>query len=88
MKAPRPGPVFLPPRGYRRRRLHDAARLVPVFGVVLFLLPGLWHPGPGAARTTAPDAIYLFAVWAALVAAAALLSRRLVAGTDRRADDD
>jgi hypothetical protein len=84
----RPGPVFLPPRGYRRRRLHDAARLVPVFGAVLFLLPVLWSPGETEARDTARDAIYLFVVWAGLVGVAALLSRGLSAPGPKPADDD
>lgn len=84
----RRGPVFLPARGYRLRRLHDAARLVPVFGVVLFLLPVLWSPATTEARNTAPDAIYLFVVWAGLIAVAALLSRGLGAPGPKPADDD
>ena len=82
----RPGPVFLPARGYRLRRLHDAARLVPVFGVVLFLLPVLWSPATTEAQDTAPDAIYLFVVWAGLILAAALLSRGLA--QPKPPDDD
>lgn len=81
-------PVFLPARGYRRRRLHDAARLVPVFGVVLFLLPVLWSPSPTEVRDTAPDAIYLFVVWAGLIGVAALLSRGLAAPAPKSSDDD
>ncbi len=84
----RPGPVFLPAQGYRLRRLHDAARLVPVFGVVLFLLPVLWSPAATEARDTAPDAIYLFGVWAGLILVAALLSRGLAASASKPADDD
>lgn len=69
--------MFLPAPGYRRRRLHDAARLLPVFGLVLVMVPLLWTPAAGAVRPTAPDAIYLFAVWAGLIAVAGLLSRGL-----------
>lgn len=86
--ARRPGPVFLPARGYRLRRLHDAARLVPVFGAVLFLLPVLWSPGETEARGTAPDAIYLFLVWAGLIGVAAVLARGLAAPGAKPLDDD
>lgn len=80
-------PVFLNPGHYRRRRLRDAARLLPVGGGFLILLPILWAPGETARNDTAPDGIYLFAVWAVLIGLAALLSRRLLdkdgtAGTD------
>ena len=71
------GPVFLERRRYRRRRLRDAARFLPVLAIALIVLPTLWSPGPGgslAART-----VFLFAGWTALIAAAALLSRALSA---------
>ncbi|QYK39990.1 MAG: hypothetical protein KF887_10995 [Paracoccaceae bacterium] len=76
-------PLFLNAGHYRRRRLHDAARLLPVIGIFLCLLPILWAPGQTETRDTAPDGIYLFAVWAALVLAAVLLSRRLAADEAR-----
>lgn len=69
--------LFLKPGGYRRRRLHDAARLLPVIGGFLLLLPILWAPAATEARDTAPDGIYLFLVWAALIAAAAVMAGRL-----------
>jgi len=76
--AARPGmPLFLPRDSYRRRRLMDAARLLPAFGAALVLLPVLWtsdHPN-------AHGAVYLFACWAGLIAATAALSRRLSAPT-------
>jgi hypothetical protein len=79
MKRPR-APMFLERRSYRRRRLGDAARLVPVFGLLLILLPILWEPGAtGAARLTAWEGVYLFVIWAALIAIAAVLSRALTA---------
>lgn len=76
-------PVFLNPGTYRRRRLRDAARLLPVVGAFLVLLPILWAPGMTETRDTAPDGIYLFAVWAGLVICAALLARRLSDESDR-----
>lgn len=75
MKAPRP--LFLAPATYRRRRLTDAARLLPVAGGFLFLLPVLWAPAATEIRDTAPDGLYLFAVWTGLIVAAALVSRGL-----------
>ncbi|MGL6211452.1 MAG: hypothetical protein ACRC14_16645 [Paracoccaceae bacterium] len=76
MRRPR-APLFLAKSGYRRRRLHDAARLVPVFGVFLILLPILWSPAETEARDTASDGIYLLVVWAGLIAIAALLAPAL-----------
>jgi hypothetical protein len=75
-------PVFLNPGTYRRRRLRDAARLLPVMGGFLFLLPILWAPGLTDRRDTAPDGIYLFAIWGGLIVIAAILSRRLSDGDD------
>jgi len=74
----RPGlPMFLARRPYRRRRRVDAARLLPVFGTVLFLMPLLWRPADGGANALAADAIWLFLVWAGLIAVARLLAPSL-----------
>jgi hypothetical protein len=75
-----PSPLFLEREAYRRRRLADAARILPAAGLVLFLLPALWRQ-PGDPNTAA-EALYLFAVWALLILIAALLARPL-----RRAGD-
>ncbi len=66
-------PLFLTRSTYRRRRLMDAARLYPMIGGVLFVLPVLWASGSG----TAAGVLYLFGVWALLIAGTAALSRRL-----------
>lgn len=84
MRNPR-APIFLARRAYRQRRLADAARLLPVVGVFLFLVPVLWHTGATEAPDTGRGAIYLFAVWALLIAGAALLARRL--GSEDQPDD-
>ena len=81
-------PVFLPRARYRRRRLRDAARLLPLFGGFLILLPILWSPATTRFRDTAPDGIYLFAVWAGLIVLAFLLSRHLRADDAGPADAD
>ena len=67
-------PVFLVRRAYRRRRIGDAARMLPLLGLALFLLPaaGL-GASDGAARI-----IYLFAAWVGLVLVSALISRALI----------
>lgn len=75
------GPLFLARAVYRRRRLRDAARLLPVLGLLLMLLPALGRDSSGDVR----DAIYLFVLWALLIAAAAVLAPGLSA-TDREAD--
>ena len=70
-------PLFLAKSGYRRRRLHDVARLVPVVGTFLILLPILWDPAHTAQPDTARNGLYLFAAWAVLIAIAAILAPRL-----------
>ena len=85
-------PLFLARDVYRKRRLRDAARLLPLVGLFLFLLPKFWQArtadGAGAAR----DVVFIFVIWAALIVAAAVLSARLTQpdGTDppRGAPDD
>ncbi|MCA8879673.1 MAG: hypothetical protein KDA73_06865 [Rhodobacteraceae bacterium] len=81
----RPG-LFVARQSYRRRRLVDAVRLLPVFAVVLVLMPLLWGAG-SAAPGLSERAIYLFVLWLVLVAAAGLLSRALQA-TDAVAKPD
>ena len=80
-------PLFLPRPEYRRRRLVDAARLLPVFGFFLLLLPTLWAPAVPQANDMASDGIYLFGVWAVLVGGAAWLARGLAGGLGEAGDD-
>ena len=60
--------VFLEKRSYRRRRLLDAQRALPVIGAWLFLLPVIW---PGRDEVDAPSMSaalsYVFGVWVALI---------------------
>ncbi len=70
-------PRFLARQNYRRRRLIDAARLLPVVGLVLILVPILWQPAHTPEPDTARGGIYLFAVWVVLIVAALLLARVL-----------
>ena len=66
-------PVFLGRDIYRRRRIMDAARLLPAFGTALLLLPMLWARDHG----TAAGAVYIFCVWIGLIVIASVLARRL-----------
>ncbi|MGL5011304.1 MAG: hypothetical protein ACRC6I_15600 [Paracoccaceae bacterium] len=88
MRRPR-NQLFLERRSYRRRRLGDAARMLPVFGLILILLPVFWDPGvAGSPRSTTWDGVYLFVVWAGLIAVAALLSRGLTGRAEGAARSD
>jgi hypothetical protein len=69
--------VFLERETYRKRRTMDAARALPVLGVVLVLIP-LFASGSGAGTDgTATALVYYFGVWLFLIGLAAVLSRRL-----------
>ncbi|WP_138470141.1 hypothetical protein [Poseidonocella sp. HB161398] len=76
MSAPRP-PLFLERESYRHRRLVDASRIVPVFGMILFFVPLLWPQPEEAPSALAERGIYLFVAWGGLVAATAAISVRL-----------
>ena len=71
-------PVFLPEGRYRQKRVRDAAQLLPVLGVALLLVPLLWTPSdaPGGVGNAAA-LLYVFGVWAGLIAGAFGLARAL-----------
>lgn len=69
-------PLFLERRSYRQRRLRDAARLLPVLGLGLWLLP-LLFAADGEPATTSQALIYIFTVWVVLAGIAAWLSQRM-----------
>ncbi|MEM9844350.1 MAG: hypothetical protein AAF965_06090 [Pseudomonadota bacterium] len=80
-------PLFVDRRAYYRRRMADAARLMPVLGIGLFMFPLFWiAPGTGvtegAAAAQSPVRtvtvmVYLFLVWIGLAVASGVISRRL-----------
>ncbi|MPL84598.1 hypothetical protein SDC9_30563 [bioreactor metagenome] len=70
-------PLFLARRSYRRRRMMDGGRVLPLLGAVLLLLPGLWHSDGGNWPGTGAGGIYLFLVWCGLILAAFGLARGL-----------
>ena len=53
----------------------DAARLLPILGLFLFMMPLLRQAGGPA--PTATIVVYIFVVWFGLILLAGLLSRRL-----------
>lgn len=75
MRGPRRrAPLFLKRGSYRKRRLRDGARMLPVVGAFLFALPMLWAQDGTSPEGTAGDGLYIFAVWLGLVLAAAAMA--------------
>lgn len=72
-----PRRVFLDPSSYRGRRARDASRLLPILGLFLFFLPGMWPETSGGGLYLSRSMIFLFVVWAILIAVAAFLTRYL-----------
>lgn len=76
MNQKKPSPsVFLERHSYRRNRLADAARLLPVIGAVVLAVPLLW-PSADSAMVLAGEAQavpmskamrYIFGAWAGLI---------------------
>lgn len=71
-----PRPLFLARGTYRQRRLRDAARLLPIVGGVLWLIPLLWPRGADGQLVSAA-LLYIFGIWAGLIGLAFILSRTL-----------
>lgn len=86
MARPKP-PVFLARASYRRRRLRDAARLLPVVGLLLLLLPLLWVPEVEV-RLGSGDVLYFFAVWLGLIGVAAAFAPGLARGDTVAEEED
>ncbi len=78
--------TFLEQEGYRRRRLYDVARAVPVLAAVLFSIPLLWPRGEQSPHGTADAAVYLFFIWAVMIAVTGALSRAL--GRSAQSEDE
>lgn len=74
---PDAGPVFVERQTYRRRRMIDAARLLPVLGVILVCIPLLWKGTPEGLSKTTYAMFYFFAVWILLAVLSAVISRYL-----------
>lgn len=67
-------PVFLERQSYRRRRVGDAARVIPVIGGVLVMLPLLWPRDGEDTVSTVSAFLYVFGIWALMIGVAAVLA--------------
>ena len=70
-------PTFLERAGYRQRRLVDAARLLPLVGLVLWAIPLLWQSGTAEGASNAAALLYVFGVWVLLIVFSAVIVRAL-----------
>lgn len=68
-------PLFLERASFRRRRLGDAARALPVMAMLAVLLPVWWIP---AEVSFAAGAAWFFGLWACLIVAVWALHRALL----------
>ena len=80
-------PVFLQKASYRQRRVRDAAKLVPVLGAVLLIMPLAWQDDAQGATTNASALVYIFGVWIGLIVLTAVLSG-LIRAHPQQADQD
>jgi Cu/Ag efflux pump CusA len=81
-------PVFLGRQSYRRRRLRDAAQLLPVLGSALWLIPLLWPTGVGEGVLNSTALLYVFGVWIGLILCALVLSLLLDRGGEGGTEGD
>lgn len=88
--------LFLERQSYRRRRLTDAARLLPFLGAALLAVPLLWTQtgvDDGTVRTSSAI-LYVFVCWAVLILVSLIFgiaARRMGAAEETemdRADGD
>ena len=82
--------LFLERRSYRRRRIMDAVRMLPLLCTLLWLVvPTMWpNTDAEGARTALSTAIwYLFVIWALAITAAFALWRRIRQHDDAAATD-
>jgi hypothetical protein len=72
--------LFLERRTYRRNRLQDAARLLPVLGAVMLFGPVFIRSEAEERATAGLDAwlVYFFIVWAGLIVATFIVNRALM----------
>jgi len=68
-------PLFLERASFHRRRLGDAARVLPVLAALLFLVPVWWVPQN---VSFAGGAVWIFGLWGVLVMAIWALHRALL----------
>ena len=83
------GRLFLERRGYRQRRIIDAARILPIVGLLLWLVPLVWPQAQDAdAISTSRATLYVFAIWIALIGVGGFLAWRMTPTADASVDED
>ena len=68
-------------RTYRKNRLQDAARLLPVLGIILFFGPVFIGGAEDRGTSLADWLVYLFVVWFGLILVTMAVSRALAEDT-------
>lgn len=72
------GRVFLERRGYRQRRIIDAARILHVLGLLLWCVPLVWPSSDeSGAISTSTATLYIFAIWTGLIGVGAFLAWKM-----------
>ncbi|MDG2339816.1 MAG: hypothetical protein P8L32_01290 [Paracoccaceae bacterium] len=69
--------MFFERASYRRRRARDASRLLPVIGLLVFFIPGLWGSADGGKIVLSQAMIFLFGAWWVAILVAAFLAKYL-----------
>lgn len=82
----KPPSLFVERETYRKRRMIDAARVLPIVGVALLLLPVLWRSPEGLGLPTTYLMGYIFGIWLILTVGAAGLSSYIASMPE--ADED
>ncbi|WP_108816125.1 hypothetical protein [Loktanella sp. Alg231-35] len=79
MSRATPSQVFLHRANYRQRRLRDAAKLLPVVGILLWAIPLTWPAASENHQANIGSAglLYVFGVWVLLIVLAAALTSRM-----------
>ncbi len=85
--------LFLERQSYRRRRLTDAARLLPFLGAALLAIPLLWPSDLSLGRTVPLSSaiFYVFVCWAGLIIVSLIFgfaAARMGGRDDSEADSD
>lgn len=80
-------PLFVARRNYRRRRMRDGARLLPILGLFLIMLPPLQQWSEEEPRLGG-QLVYLFLVWLFLILGAFLFTRQIGVAEDTPEPDE
>lgn len=85
MSLPPDRPIFLERTAYRRRRLEDAARLLPIFAVLAVLVPVWLLP---VTVSGAGGMVWLFSLWLVIIVMSAIIHRLLARAPGQKAPPD